>query len=89
MLSEETLRMTTLATKQQILDAGGYVYNIDREVYFNRSAKKIFSVDFLQDHEGAEIEQSIQESTDGKEWRFYFNVPPPESVKRQIAGALG
>jgi len=31
--------MTTLATKQNLLDAGGYVYNIDRQVYFNRSAK--------------------------------------------------
>ena len=81
--------MTTLATKQQMLDAAEYVYNIEREVYFNRSAKKIFSVDFLQGHEGAEIEQSIEESTDGNEWRFYFNVPPPESVKRQVLESLG
>jgi hypothetical protein len=81
--------MTSLATKQQVLDAAGYAYNIDREVYFNRLAKKVFSVDFLQDHEGAEIEHSIQESTDGKEWRFYFNVLPPKSVKRQVVESLG
>jgi hypothetical protein len=81
--------MTTLATKQNLLDAGGYVYNIDREVYFNRSAKKVFSVDFLEDHEGPEIEQSINEKTDAREWRFYFNEQPPDSVKREIAGALG
>jgi hypothetical protein len=43
---EEILLMTTLATKQHLLDSGGYSYNIDRQVYFNRSAKKIFSVDF-------------------------------------------
>lgn len=81
--------MTTLATKQQLLDAAGYNYNIDRQVYFNRSAKKIFSVDFLEDHGGEEIEQRIQESTDAREWRFYFNVPPPESVKRQVESSLG
>ena len=81
--------MTTLATKQHLLDAAGYVYNFDRQVYFNRSAKKVFSVDFLEDHEGSEIEQSIQESTDAREWRFYFNQEPPESVKRQIASVLG
>jgi hypothetical protein len=81
--------MTTLATKQHILDTGGYVYDIDHEVYFNRSAKKIFSVEFLEKHEPAEIEQSIHEDGDTGNWRFYFNVPPPESVKREIASALG
>ncbi len=81
--------MTTLATKQHILDAAGYIYNFDREVYFNRSAKKIFSVDFIEDHDYTELEQSIQEDTDAREWRFYFNLEPPEYVKRQIAGALG
>jgi hypothetical protein len=81
--------MTTLATKQHILDAGGYVYDIDHEVYFNRSAKKIFSVEFLETHNPAEIEQSIDEGGDTRNWRFYFNVPPPESVKREIASALG
>jgi hypothetical protein len=86
---EAMLLMTTLATKQYLLDSGGYSYNIDRQVYFNRSAKKIFSVDFLEDHEGPEIEQSINENTDGREWRFYFNATPPESVKREIASALG
>jgi hypothetical protein len=73
MSSEEILRMTTLATKQHILDTAGYVYNIDHQVYFNRSTKKIFSVDFLEDHDGSEIEQRINEKTNAREWRFYFN----------------
>jgi hypothetical protein len=81
--------MTTLATKQHILDAAGYDYNFDRQVYFNRSAKKIFSVEFLEDRDAAEIEQSIREETDARRWRFYFNVDPPESVKRQIESVLG
>lgn len=81
--------MTPLATKQHILDAAGYVYNIDREVYFNRSAKKIFSVNFIEDHDGAELERSIRENSDAREWRFFFNEPPPESVKQQVASSLG
>ena len=32
--------MRTLATKQHILEGSGYVYNFDREIYFNRKAKK-------------------------------------------------
>jgi hypothetical protein len=81
--------MTILATKQHLLDSAEYIYNFDREVYFNRSAKKIFSVDFLQDHKPDEIEQRIREDTDAGDWRFYFNVPPSKSVKRQIASVLG
>jgi hypothetical protein len=81
--------MTTPATKQNILDTAGYVYFFDREVYINRSTKKIFSVDFIEDHDGKELERSIREDTDAREWKFYFNVPPSESVKRQIVGALG
>ena len=81
--------MTTLATKQHLLDSGGYSYNIDRQVYFNRSAKKIFSVKFIKDHDDIELERSINEKTDAREWRFYFNVEPPESVKREIASVLG
>ncbi len=49
------------------LSSAGYIYNIDREVYFNRSALKVFSVNFLEDHEGPEIEQSINEETDARE----------------------
>jgi hypothetical protein len=81
--------MTPIATKQNILDAAGYIYNFDREVYFNRSAKKIFSVDFIEDHNPSELERRIREKADAGKWRFYFNVPPSESVKRQIVEALG
>ena len=81
--------MTTLATKQHLLDSGGYAYNFDRQVYFNRLAKKIFSIEFIADNDEAKLEQSIREETDAREWRFYFNVEPPESVKREIASALG
>ncbi len=81
--------MTSLATKQHLLDSAGYIYNFDRQVYFNRLAKKIFSVDFIEDHDETVLEQSIREDTNSQEWRFYFNVPPSESVKQQVTGALG
>jgi len=81
--------MTSLATKQHILDTAGYLYNFDRQVYFNRLAKKILSVEFIADSDEAKLEQTVRESTDSQEWRFYFNVPPSESVKRQIVSVLG
>lgn len=81
--------MTSTATKQHILDAAGYIYDFDRQVYFNRSAKKIFSVEFIADKDEAELEERIRERTDAGTWRFYFNVPPSESVTHQIVEALG
>lgn len=81
--------VTPIATKQSILDAAGYIYNLDREVYFKRAAKKIFSIDFIEDHTPAQLQQRIREKADAGKWRFYFNVPPSESVKRQILEALG
>ena len=81
--------MTSLATKQHLLDSAGYAYNFDRQVYFSRSEKKIFSVEFIADNDEARLEQSIRENTDAREWKFYFNVPPPESVRLQVVEALG
>lgn len=75
--------------KQHVLDAASYIYNFDREVYFNRSAKKIFSVDFIEEHNATKLEQSILEPRQGRGWKFYFISEPPESVKRQIVEALG
>ena len=38
--------MTTLDTKQHILDEAGFVYSINRMAYFNRKSKKIISVEW-------------------------------------------
>jgi hypothetical protein len=81
--------LTTLETKQHILDAGGFAYNFDRAVYFNRKKKKIFSVEFVQDHDESELERRIREGNGGKEWQFYFNSgEPPEEVRREIEAVI-
>ena len=80
--------MRTLATKQHILEGSGYVYNFDREIYFNRKAKKVFSVEFVEDNDEEKLEQCVRQETDG-EWQFYFNSPPAETVKRELEILLG
>jgi hypothetical protein len=57
--------MRQLATKQQILDEAGYRYSIDRELYFNRQAKRAFSVAFLADKGEEEIELLLGAKTNG------------------------
>ena len=74
--------------KMDILRAANYTYNFDRELYFNSDAKKAFSFPFLDDHSEDEVLRSINECTDGSEWKFYFNFPPSERVKRELASTL-
>jgi hypothetical protein len=80
----------TLDTKQNILDDAGFAYSIDRMAYFNRKSKKVFSVEFIEDHDEDVLDRLIREDTGGKEWKFYFNSgEPPESVRREIEARLG
>ena len=76
--------MGTLDTKSKILQDAGYVYSFDRAVYFNRITKKVFSVEFVEDHSEEELQRYFSENKDGAEWRFYFNSDPSEAVKREL-----
>ena len=75
--------------KKDILKEADYRYNFDRDIYFNRKAKKAFSLEFVDDKSEAVLRQSIQEPTDGSEWKFYFNSGPSEGVKRILESVLG
>lgn len=76
-------------SKWQILQEAGYAYNFDRMVYLNKSARKVFSVEFVQDHSENELQRCISEESNGAEWRFYFNSPPPAAVQRELENVLG
>lgn len=80
--------MTELAVKEQLLKEAGYTYRPDREAYINRRARKIFSVDFLEEHEPDEIASKIREATPDNEWTFIFNQQPTDSMKRELARLL-
>ena len=82
--------MTRIGTKEHILKNARYAYNFDRQLYLNRETKKAFSVQFLQDHPEEEIERHIRQDTHEKEeWTFFFNDPPSEAVRRELATVLG
>jgi len=80
--------MATLDTKSQILQDAGYIYSFDREVYFNRGTKKVFSVEFVEDHNEEELQRYFSENKDVMEWCFYFNSAPSEAVKRELQSVL-
>lgn len=81
--------MASLGTKKQILEDGGYVYNFDRKIYFNRNARKVFSVEFVEDHSEEELQRCIAAPHDEDGWQFYFNRPPSRTVSGEIERVLG
>jgi hypothetical protein len=76
-------------SKTDILDEAGYAYGFDRQMYINPKTRKVFSVEFVQDHSEDQIRKHIQEHTDGHEWQFYFNSRPSDSVRRELESVLG
>lgn len=83
------MTLEEIQTKRHILLDSGYVYNFDRQVYFNRKTKKAFSIEFVEDHPPVVLQDCISEPKNGNEWRFYFNSPPSESVRLQVEASLG
>jgi hypothetical protein len=80
--------MRQFATKDQILEESGFVYNCDRAVYVNRHARKAFSIEFIEDHTDEQIKARIDEHT-GNGWKFYFNSDPSPSVRCELERILG
>ncbi|MGA2536250.1 MAG: hypothetical protein ABSF53_09555 [Terracidiphilus sp.] len=75
--------------KKDILKEANYWYNFDRDIFYNRKARKAFSLEFVDDNDEAEIRHRINESTNGNGWTFYFNSTPSEGVKRELERVLG
>ena len=81
--------MNALTEKRTLLEDSGFAYEFDREVYYNRDTRKVFSVEFVEDHTPEQIRTRIDEYTEGQDWRFYFNEEPSNSIKRELKEVLG
>jgi hypothetical protein len=82
--------MQTRATKQQILEDAGYFYSFDRMIYVNRDARKVFSIEYIQDHNESELKAKIEKpGSENGDWSFYFSKDPSDAVKRDLSAILG
>jgi hypothetical protein len=70
--------------KSELLFAANYRYNFDRDMYVNFKAKKAFSLEFVDDKPEEDILRGIEEVADGNGWKFYFNHPPSDGLKRVL-----
>jgi hypothetical protein len=75
--------------KRDILKEAEYWFNFDQALFYNRKARKAFSIEFVDDKPEEEIRRRIEESNNGTGWTFYFNSPPSEGVRRELERVLG
>jgi hypothetical protein len=75
--------------KRDILQSANYRFDFDRAMYINRSDKKAFSIEYIDDHSEEELERRIRESHPMNGWMFYFNEIPSASVQCELERVLG
>ena len=77
------------STKEPLLRQAGYSYNFDRMVYVNRSSRKAFSLEWVEDHPEQELRERMNEPNATGTWQIYFNTKPSESVLREFLAEVG
>ena len=80
--------MASPDVKERLLSDGGYTYNFDRMVYVNPGARKVFSVEKVDDTSVDELRRLMQEPTQPGNWTFYFNSEPAPGVQRELEQVL-
>ena len=80
-------QMTEMTEKEQLLESCGYRYHFDRMIYFNRSVRRAFSLEFIEDRSQHEIQQLLQIPATN-DWAFHFNRPVSDRVKGELTKAL-
>jgi hypothetical protein len=73
--------MLVRTEKEPILKAAGFLYNFDRLAYYNRAAKKAFTIEWVEDHSEEDLRRAIAEHNDADEWRLY---PEPSPSVREV-----
>ena len=72
--------MDTTLEKDEMLRSAGFRYHFDRMAYINSMAKKVVSVEAVEDHSEEWLQRLIEQPNDSGDWRFYFNEAPSKAV---------
>jgi hypothetical protein len=73
--------------KGELLDKNGYRYNFDRMAYISRAAKKVFSIEAIEENPIEWLSARMAERGNG-DWQFYFTQPPSQAVVRDFVAEL-
>jgi len=66
-------------TDEDLLKAHGYVYNFDRMAYFNRAVRKVFSLEWVEDHRD-DLMRALEEKNESGDWQIYADRMPSRAV---------
>jgi len=73
--------------KGELLERNGYRYSFQRMAYINRVARKVFSIEAIEDNPVEWLSARMAERSNG-EWQFYFTEPPSAAVVRDFVAEL-
>jgi len=73
-------------SKKLILRAAGFREHFDRHAYFNRTAKKVFSSEIVDDNAEDWLVRAIADQNES--WVFYANPAPSEQTKRAFLASI-
>jgi hypothetical protein len=77
-----------LVEKANLLEQAGYAYNYHRMMYVNRTDRKAFSIEFLDDNPESKIREKIAEPKEADAWEFYTSSDLSEGIRRELNRVL-
>jgi hypothetical protein len=80
--------MSELTEKEELLENSGYRYHFERMIYVKQTARRAFSIQFVEDHSHKEIQRLINEAAATNNWVFHFREQPSDRSKRELAEEL-
>jgi len=74
--------------KDPILRAAGYAYNFDRLAYYNRVARKAFSLEWVEDHSDVELRDALERPNESEDWEVYAEPRPSQRVINEFLAEI-
>lgn len=68
--------------KEDYLINHGFRYDFNREIFYNKKSKKVFSIEAVKDHDKQWLELSLKDPNN--DWEFYFNNDPSINIREQL-----
>lgn len=78
------MSMSELLDRENLVEDSGYQYHCELMHYVNRTARRVFCLEFIRDHSRDEIQSLINETPATTDWVFYFDKQPSDRVKQEL-----
>jgi len=72
--------MSVTESKIKELEASGFFYDFDREVFINIKEKICISKEAIDDHEDNWLDNELKIAANTDDWYFIFTIKPSPSV---------